>query len=340
MYSHGRIGAGVGVNLVPWPPVQHSPYAYPAQAAAYAGAYPVWQVQGGPQLYTEQDYGGGFAGADARTQMMVLSAARKTAAPAMVRAAARKTAAPAMVRAKKARRRAKKARFSQPGAVPTDCGVWCVEQYCADPVLKDGKFQCPTDWQNFMVSGCIDKWCRGQVPSTPNPSSFAFAGADARTRAMVGAAARRRQKSQIYGKILPDCGGFLDCQPCERPQYDKCGFPVGRPPGRRPVPGRPGGGGNGRIPGGGGGVTLCPDGRLPDANGRCPHSVPMPTPTPTPYPGGGGVPDVWQQPWATPQPQPAPVPQYPIGVFQSAAALGCPAGFVPDGAGGCTPVVG
>ena len=250
MHSHGRIGAGVGVNLVPWPPVQHSPYAYPAQAAAYAGrrrrrrrrsgramagAYPVWQVEGGPQLYTERDPG--------------------------------------------------------------------------------------------------------------------FAGADARTRAMVGAAARRRQKSQIYGKILPDCGGFLDCQPCERPQYDKCGFPVGRPPGRRPVPGRPGGGGNGRIPGGGGngripggggGVTLCPDGRLPDANGRCPHSVPMPTPTPTPtpYPGGGGVPDVWQQPWATPQPQPAPVPQYPIGVFQSAAALGCPAGFVPDGAGGCTPVVG
>jgi len=173
----GRIGGGVGVNLVPWPPVQHSPYAYPAQAAAYAGAYPVWQVQGGPQLYTEQDYGGGFAGADARTQMMVLSAARKTAAPAMVRAAARKTAAPAMVRAKKARRRAKKARFSQPGAVPTDCGVWCVEQYCADPVLKDGKFQCPTDWQNFMVSGCIDKWCRGQVPPTPAKSRFSQPGA-------------------------------------------------------------------------------------------------------------------------------------------------------------------
>jgi len=237
----GRIGGGVGVNLVPWPPVQHSPYAYPAQAAAYAGAYPVWQVQGGPQLYTEQDYGGGFAGADARTQMMVLSAARKTAAPAMVRAAARKTAAPAMVRAKKARRRAKKARFSQPGAVPTDCGVWCVEQYCADPVLKDGKFQCPTDWQNFMVSGCIDKWCRGQVPSTPNPSSFAFAGA-ARGAYTVGQGPGKvmltadpgigilnRGGRQTYVRILSRRGNVVTVRPT---QYAPGGFSGGQ---RRPA---------------------------------------------------------------------------------------------------------
>ena len=206
------------------------------------------------------------------------------------------------------------------------------------------------------MAGAYPVWQVQGGPKLYTERDPGFAGADARTRAMVGAVAQRRRKSQIYGKILPDCGGFLDCQPCERPQYDKCGFPVGRPPGRRPVPGRPGGGGNGRIPGGGGngripggggngripggggggGITLCPDGRLPDANGRCPQKVPGWTP-PGGGGGGGGVPDVWQQPWATPQPQPQPQP---VPVFTLAQASVCPPGFTPDGTGGCVPIVG
>ena len=157
----GRIGAGVGVNLTPWPPVERSPSAW-----SFAGAREVWQDEGGPVMFTETD-AGPYAGA----------------------------------------RR-----------------VWQDE---GGPVMYTETDRGPYAGARAGVN--LTPW----PPVERSPSAWAFAGGgDARTQAMMGAAYARKQKSQIYGMVLPPRGYAGRRAASRRGGSANTGmFPIGNGPG-------------------------------------------------------------------------------------------------------------